>query len=196
MATVSFKRGTTSQMNNTPVTDGMLFYNTENHKIFMDNGSERLQYGGDTDLISDPSEATVTNVFSATSSMNLFPLKTTVLDSKTNALAVTQEHIPLGCLAFKEMLGTNDYSSVGDGTVSGGLVSLMGERILATLPVGDTTLILNSSILTSTSDITVLTDNWKITPSDVVGDATNKTITLTFDTQIVSVGVKVIIQNL
>lgn len=196
MATVSFKRGTTSQMNNTPITDGMLFYNTENHKIFMDNGSERLQYGGDTDLISDPSEATVTNVFSATSSMDLFPLKTTVLDSKTNALAVTQEHIPLGCLAFKEMLGTNDYSSVGDGTVSGGLVSLFGERILATLPVGDTTLILNSSILTSTSDVTVLTDNWQITPSNVVGDATNKTITLTFDVQSVSVGVKVIIQNL
>lgn len=196
MATVSFKRGTTAQMNNTPITDGMLFYNTENHKIFMDNGSERLQYGGDTDLISDPSEATVTNVFSATSSMNLFPLKTTVLDSKTNALAVTQEHIPLGCLAFKEMLGTNDYSSIGDGTVSGGLVSLFGERILATLPVGDTTLILNSSILTSTSDVTVLTDNWQITPSNVVGDATNKTITLTFDVQSVSVGVKVIIQNL
>ena len=196
MATVSFKRGTTTQMNNTPITDGMLFYNTENHKIFMDNGSERLQYGGDTDLISDPSEATVTNVFSATSSMNLFPLKTTVLDSKTNALAVTQEHIPLGCLAFKEMLGTNDYSNVGDGTVSGGLVSLMGERILATLPAGNTTLTLNSSILTSTSDITVLTDNWKIIPSNVVGNATNKTITLTFNTQNVSVGVKVIIQNL
>lgn len=196
MATVSFKRGATSQMNNTPITDGMLFYNTENHKIFMDNGSERLQYGGDTDLISDPSEATVTNVFSATSSMNLFPLKTTVLDSKTNALAVTQEHIPLGCLAFKEMLGTNDYSSVGDGTVSGGLVSLMGERILATLPAGDTTLILNSSILTSTSDVTVLTDNWEISPSNVVGDATAKTITLTFSAQSVSVGVKVIIQNL
>lgn len=196
MATVSFKRGTTTQMNNTPITDGMLFYNTENHKIFMDNGSERLQYGGDTDLISDPSEATVTNVFSATSSMDLFPLKTTVLDSKTNALAVTQEHIPLGCLAFKEMLGTNDYSSVGDGTVSGGLVSLMGERILATLPAGDTTLILNSSILTSTSDVTVLTDNWEISPSNVVGDATAKTITLTFSAQSVSVGVKVIIQNL
>lgn len=196
MATVSFKRGTTSQMNNTPITDGMLFYNTENHKIFMDNGSERLQYGGDTDLISDPSEATVTNVFSATSSMDLFPLKTTVLDSKTNALAVTQEHIPLGCLAFKEMLGTNDYSSVGDGTVSGGLVSLMGERILATLPAGDTTLILNSSILTSTSDVTVLTDNWEISPGNVVGDATAKTITLTFSAQSVSVGVKVIIQNL
>ena len=196
MATVSFKRGSTAQMNNTPVTDGMLFYNTENHKIFMDNGSERLQYGGDTDLISDPSEATVTNVFSATSSMNLFPLKTTVLDSKTNALAVTQEHIPLGCLAFKEMLGTNDYSSVGDGTVSGGLVSLMGERILATLPAGNTTLTLNSTILTSTSDITVLTDNWKISPRNVVGNAINKTITLTFNTQNVSVGVKVIIQNL
>jgi hypothetical protein len=196
MSTVLFKRGSNAQMADTSIQDGLLYFNTEDHKIYMDNGSERLQYGGDTDLISDPSNATVTNVFSATASLNIFPQKETVVDDMTNALAVTQNYIPLGCLAFKEAVGTTDFSAVGDGTISGGLVALRGETLTATLAAGETTLTLNSTILTSTSDITVLTDNWKIIPSNVVGNAINKTITLTFKAQSVSVGVKVIIQNL
>jgi hypothetical protein len=196
MSTVLFKRGSNAQMADTSIQDGLLYFNTEDHKIYMDNGSERLQYGGDTDLISDPSNATVTNVFSATASLNIFPQKETVVDDMTNALAVTQNYIPLGCLAFKEAVGTTDFSAVGDGTISGGLVALRGETLTGTLAAGQTTLTLNSTILTSTSDITVLTDNWKIIPSNVVGNAINKTITLTFGAQSVSVGVKVIIQNL
>ena len=196
MSTVLFKRGSNAQMADTSIQDGLLYFNTEDHKIYMDNGSERLQYGGDTDLISNPSNATVTNVFSATASLNIFPQKETVVDDMTNALAVTQNYIPLGCLAFKEAVGTTDFSAVGDGTISGALVALRGETLTATLAAGGTTLTLNSTILTSTSDITVLTDNWQITPSNVVGNATNKTITLTFGAQSVSVGVKVIIQNL
>jgi hypothetical protein len=196
MSTVLFKRGSNAQMADTSIQDGLLYFNTEDHKIYMDNGSERLQYGGDTDLISNPSNATVTNVFSATASLNIFPQKETVVDDMSNALAVTQNYIPLGCLAFKEAVGNTDFSAVGDGTISGGLVALRGETLTATLAAGETTLTLNSTILTSTSDITVLTDNWKITPSDVVGNAINKTITLTFGAQSVSVGVKVIIQNL
>lgn len=196
MSTVLFKRGSNAQMADTSIQDGLLYFNTEDHKIYMDNGSERLQYGGDTDLISNPSNATVTNVFSATASLNIFPQKETVVDDMTNALAVTQNYIPLGCLAFKEAVGTTNFSAVGDGTISGALVALRGETLTATLAAGETTLTLNSTILTSTSDITVLTDNWKITPRNVVGNAINKTITLTFDAQSVSVGVKVIIQNL
>lgn len=196
MSTVLFKRGSNAQMADTSIQDGLLYFNTEDHKIYMDNGSERLQYGGDTDLISNPSNATVTNVFSATASLNIFPQKETVVDDMTNALAVTQNYIPLGCLAFKEAVGTTDFSAVGDGTISGGLVALRGETLTGTLAAGQTTLKLNSTILTSTSDITVLTDNWKIAPSNVVGNAINKTITLTFNTQNISVGVKVIIQNL
>ena len=196
MSTVLFKRGSNAQMADTSIQDGLLYFNTEDHKIYMDNGSERLQYGGDTDLISNPSNATVTNVFSATASLNIFPQKETVVDDMSNALAVTQNYIPLGCLAFKEAVGNTDFSNVGDGTISGGLVALRGETLTGTLAAGQTTLTLNSTILTSTSDITVLTDNWKIAPSNVVGNAINKTITLTFNTQNVSVGVKVIIQNL
>ena len=194
MATVLFKR--TDDQSTVPVVDGQLVFDESNFKIYMDNGTERLQYGGDTDLITDPKSATVTNAFSATGSLNLFLQKTTVVDTKSNALAVTQNYIPLGCLAFKEMLGTENYANVGDGTVSGALVSLRGETLNGTLAIGETTLTLNSSILTSTSYIDVYTDDWAVTPQSVVSDATNKTITLTFKAQSATVAVKVVVRNM
>lgn len=194
MATVLFKR--TDNPDDVPIVDGQLVFSTSNYKIYMDNGTERLQYGGDTDLITDPTSATVTNAFSATGSLNLFLQKTTVVDTKANALAVTQNYIPLGCLAFKEMLGTEDYANVGDGTVSGALVSLRGETLSGTLAIGQTTITLNSSILTSTSYIDVYTDNWTVTPQTVVSNATNGTITLTFKAQSTTVAVKVVVRNM
>lgn len=194
MATVLFKR--TDDQSTVPVVDGQLVFDESNFKIYMDNGTERLQYGGDTDLITDPTSATVTNAFSATGSLNLFLQKTTVVDTKANALAVTQNYIPLGCLAFKEMLGTENYANVGDGTVSGALVSLRGETLNGTLAIGATTITLNSSILTSTSYIDVYTDNWAVTPQTVVSNATNKTITLTFKAQSATVAVKIVVRNM
>lgn len=124
MSTVLFKRGNSADMADTAVTDGMLYFNEENHKIYMDNGTERLQYGGDTDLIDNPANAMLTNAFSARGSLDLFLQKTTVIDTKASALSVTQQYIPLGCLAFKESLGTTDFSELGDGTISGGLINL------------------------------------------------------------------------
>ncbi len=38
MATVLFKRGSSADMADTPITDGMLFFNEEDFKIYMDNG--------------------------------------------------------------------------------------------------------------------------------------------------------------
>ena len=123
MSTVLFKRGTETEMNNTPIVDGSLYFCTSNHKIYMDNGNDRLQYGGDTSIISDPSQASSVNVFSASASVNLFLQKTTVVDTKSAALAVTQNYIPLGCKAFKEAVGTVDYSSIGNGTLSSAVVT-------------------------------------------------------------------------
>lgn len=194
MATVLFKR--TDDQSTVPVVDGQLVFDETNFKIYMDNGNTRLQYGGDTDLIADPSDATVTNAFSATGSLNLFLQKTTVVDTKSNALAVTQSYIPLGCLAFKEMLGTSDYSLVGDGTVSGALVSLRGETLTATLAIGETSLVLTSTILTSDSYVDIYTDTFGINPKTVTVDNTTKEITLTFDAQSATVGVKAVIRNM
>lgn len=124
MSTVLFKRGDMATMNATPTTDGMVFFNEENNRIYMDNGNTRYQYGGDTELISNPSSATASNAFNANASLSLFAQKTTVVDDKNTALNVTQDYIPLGCKAFKEAVGLTNYGNVGDGTISGGLVAL------------------------------------------------------------------------
>ena len=196
MSTVLFKRGTTTEMNNTPITDGMLYFCTSDYKIYMDNGSTRLQYGGDTSIISNPAQASATNVFSASASVNLFLQKTTVVDTKASALAVTQNYIPLGCLAFKEALGTTNYSGVGNGTISGGLVALKGETVQGTLAVGATSLTLNSTILTTNSFVDIYTDPPMINPTQIVTNNTNKTITLTFKEQSSVVNVKALIRNI
>lgn len=45
---VQFKRGDTATLNNTPITDGMIYFNTDNKHIYMDNGStSRLEYHND-----------------------------------------------------------------------------------------------------------------------------------------------------
>ena len=50
---VQFKRGDTATLNNTPVTDGMIYFNTENKHIYMDNGDTRLEYVNDTSNFMD-----------------------------------------------------------------------------------------------------------------------------------------------
>ena len=196
MSTVLFKRGTTTEMNNTPITDGMLYFCTSDYKIYMDNGSTRLQYGGDTSVISNPAQASATNVFSASASVNLFLQKTTVVDTKASALAVTQNYIPLGCLAFKEALGTTNYSGVGNGTISGGLVALKGETLQGTLAVGATSMTLNSTILNANSLVDIYTDPPMVAPTQIATNNTSKTITLTFKEQESVVNVKALVRNI
>ena len=195
MSTILFKRGNTADMNNTPITDGMLYFCTSDYKIYMDNGSTRMQYGGGTSLISNPSQASATNAFNASASVSLFLQKSTVVDTKASALAVTQNYIPLGCLAFKEALGTTNYSGVGNGTISGGLVSLRGETIDGTLTAGETTIILRSTIMTTNSLVDVYTSP-VVAPKTIVTDNSAKTITLTFKEQSDAVGIKVLVRNM
>lgn len=135
MATVTFRR--TADVNSIPIVDGSLVFSLSDNKIYMDNGNTRLQYGGDTDLITNPADATVVNTFSATGEIAVFLQKSSVVNSKDTALAVTQNNIPLGCLAFKEALGTTDYSGVGDGTVSGALTNLNTRTNTAQTGVND-----------------------------------------------------------
>jgi hypothetical protein len=193
MSTVIFKR--TDDTSSVPIVDGQLVFDETNYKIYMDNGSTRYQYGGDTDLISNPSSATVTNAFNASSSLNLFLQKSTVVDTKANALAVTQNYIPLGCLAFKETIGTSNYSTLGDGSISGALLALRGNISTGTLLTGNTSLTISVPTLTANSFIDYYTSVYKAIPTDAVVNYNSKTITLSFDSQDVDVTVKVVIKN-
>ncbi len=195
MSTVLFKRGDTATLDELPMTDGMLFFNEENHKIYMDNGTERFQYGGDTELITDAKRARLDNALSARTSIDIFLQKTTVVDDKSAALAVNTQYIPLGCLAFKETVGNNNISDIGDGTLSGSIKALGGVIINGQLAKGDTTLIVEAPTATASSYIDVYTDNWKVSPKNVVVDEKNHNITLTFSAQTQTVNVRVIVRN-
>lgn len=121
MSTVSFKRS--ANVNEIPIVDGQLVFDETHNKIYMDNGTERLQYGGDVSLIEDTSYATSNNTFSANGSLNLFTQKLSVIDNKDSALAATEQHVPVGCLAFQSVIGNTDYSGIGN-TISDSLVTL------------------------------------------------------------------------
>lgn len=135
MATVTFRR--TADVDSIPIVDGSLVFDLAHNKIYMDNGNTRIQYGGDTDLISSVNDATGQNAFSATATVATFLQKTNVINTKADALSVTQNNVPLGCLAFKEALGTNNYSGIGDGTVSGALTDLNTRTNTAQSGVND-----------------------------------------------------------
>ena len=125
MPTITFRRA--SNVQNIPITDGQIIFDTNRNIILMDNGSTRNQYAGATQLVATTPEARNDNAFNALASTQIFLQKTTVVDTKSNALAVTQQYIPLGCLAFKEALGTKNFSQIGDGTISGGLVAINNQ---------------------------------------------------------------------
>ena len=126
MPTITFRRDANITSASIPVVDGQILFDTATHQLFMDSGSERYQYGGSVEIVSTTPAARADNVYSALASNQIFLQKTTIVDSKSNALAVTQQYIPLGCLAFKETIGTTNFSSVGS-TVSSALVAL-GNR--------------------------------------------------------------------
>ena len=51
MAKVYFKRKTTQEIEELPVEDGSLIYNTDNGKTYMDFNNERIQTGGNADTM-------------------------------------------------------------------------------------------------------------------------------------------------
>ena len=51
MAKVYFKRKTTQEIEELPVEDGSLIYNTDNCKTYIDFGEDRIQTGGNADTM-------------------------------------------------------------------------------------------------------------------------------------------------
>jgi hypothetical protein len=194
MPTITFRRA--SNVQNIPITDGQIIFDTARNVILMDNGNVRNQYAGATQLISTTPEARSDNAFNAQATTQLFLQKTTVVDTKSNALAVTQNYVPLGCLAFKQTIGLSDYTQRVGNTISESLVSLRGETLQSVLILGQTEITLTSSILSENSYIDIYTGSYTVIPKNAVANISNKTITLYFDPQEVNVNIRVIVKNL
>ena len=121
MSNVLFKRST--DVNNIPIIDGQVIFDELDNKIYMDNGNQRLQYGGDVSLISNIDYATANNAFSALATKNIFLRQNSVVDSKDSILAATESGLPVGCLGIQSIIGNSNYSAIGN-TVSSALLTL------------------------------------------------------------------------
>ena len=128
MATVTFQRGNTEKLQNIEPTNGLVYFNTDDLCIYLDNGTTREIYGGKLQTISDPSTATSSNVYSATASNNLFCQKNNVADSGANINNNTQVQRPIGCTGFKDIVGVDaDYNYENRTTVKGYIGNLQNR---------------------------------------------------------------------
>ena len=55
MASIQINRGTKAEIDNTPVTDGLICFQTDDNFIYMDNGDTREAFGG-VKVIPNPEE--------------------------------------------------------------------------------------------------------------------------------------------
>lgn len=192
MANVIFRRGTTAELNNIPITDGAVLFDTDTFKIYVDNNNQRLQYGGDTDIVQNIADATEQNVFSATASVNLFLQKNSCINSAATAKAVTQNNIPLGCKAFAEEIGNVDYSRAGN-SISAVIKNLTNYK-QAILATGATSLTFTDDEFNDNTSFRVETNKYGVSPSDMT--TSGNTVTVTFDAQSEPINVRLFYKNI
>lgn len=131
MATVIMKRGTNADMENTPSLNGLIFFNTDDKCIYLDNGTTRTIFGGKIPMLSVVSNndgASDNNVYSAKAVKNNFCIKSNVADSASNINNTTDTGRPVGCVGFKAIVGTSNISAV-DTTVTGA-ISKINNRLV------------------------------------------------------------------
>lgn len=102
MANVVFRRGTSAQLAQIANVDGQLLFSTDENKILMDDGTTRKQYGGDTQVDSALS-STSTNPLQNKIVYSSCVKYTDIVDSLATIASITQNDIPVGALAVKEL---------------------------------------------------------------------------------------------
>ena len=111
--TVLFKRGDSATITSTPVTDGQILFDTSgNGKMYLDNGTDRLEMGGAITV-----DASLSNT--STNAIQNKAVTGNILNSLAEVSAATQQNTIAGALALKEV-----NSSLSD--VSGSLTGLIG----------------------------------------------------------------------
>lgn len=134
MSTVLMKRGDNAEMLNTPRIDGLVFYNSDDNCIYLDDGDsthERVIYGGKMPTLTDilPSDgASNNNIYTALAIKNGTCLKSNVADTSDNINNTTNNGRPVGCVGFKSIIGTDDISMVGSNVKNS--IAKLGNRLV------------------------------------------------------------------
>ena len=104
--TVLFKRGDSATINSTPVTDGQILFDTSgNGKMYLDNGTDRLEMGGAITVDASLSKTSTNAIQNKAVTGN-------ILNSLAEVSAATQQNTIAGALALKEV-----NSSLANGKV-------------------------------------------------------------------------------
>lgn len=116
MANVNFVRGDTTKINNTPITDGQVLFDTDKKNILMDNGNTRENYGqavaSNIEYDNSSSSIASTNVQDAIDELNI---EDGNLDDKIDDLGVEVDNLDVSLTQTKqivsdEWLNTKTYS--------------------------------------------------------------------------------------
>lgn len=121
--TVLFKRGDSATITSTPVTDGQILFDTSgNGKMYLDNGTDRLEMGGAITVDASLSKTSTNAIQNKAVTGN-------ILNSLAEVSAATQQNTIAGALALKEVnsslsvveskFGNLDKMLVIEGTLSG-----------------------------------------------------------------------------
>ena len=111
--TVLFKRGDSATINSTPVTDGQILFDTSgNGKMYLDNGTNRLEMGGAITVDASLSKTSTNAIQNKAVTGN-------ILNSLAEVSAATQQNTIAGALALKEGLTNEDGETFNFGVKDG-----------------------------------------------------------------------------
>lgn len=100
--TVLFKRGDSATITSTPVTDGQILFDTSgNGKMYLDNGTDRLEMGGAITVDASLSKTSTNAIQNKAVTGN-------ILNSLAEVSAATQQNTIAGALALKEVNSSLD----------------------------------------------------------------------------------------
>ena len=105
--TVLFKRGDSATITSTPVTDGQILFDTSgNGKMYLDNGTDRLEMGGAITVDASLSKTSTNAIQNKAVTGN-------ILNSLAEVSAATQQNTIAGALALKEVNSSLEWQLIG-----------------------------------------------------------------------------------
>lgn len=175
---VLFKRGDSATITSTPVIDGQILFDTSgNGKMYLDNGTDRLEMGGAITVDASLSKTSTNAIQNKAVTGN-------ILNSLTEVDAATQQNTIAGALALKEANSNfggcsfeqegNDFYIKGADSVRKKLGNTGISGTLETVAVRDRTIMTRNYIFNNTEDYTSLVLNIK-NPANG-GNATSATV--------------------
>ena len=110
--TVLFKRGDSATITSTPVTDGQILFDTSgNGKMYLDNGTDRLEMGGAITVDASLSKTSTNAIQNKAVTGN-------ILNSLAEVSAATQQNTIAGALALKEVNSSLPKFKHGTATIT------------------------------------------------------------------------------